>query len=321
MADLGQVPTTLTKLHAASAGVHAIYDARSILLGTAGAGVHAIYDARSIGLGTAYASSFVILSPSLPIGTPAPLPDVVIDPCHVRDGSILRNGIHDHGATCLPAALPPTTLNPTQDPTGTPAPAPDVVINPCHVRDGSILRNGVHDHGATCLPAEAIPGTGILNPQATPTGTPAETPIAPAAPADAVSAIPAPAKTTKTVLRRYGVAGSVGIDRQTGKPITGLAYLRDRMASCFSMRLGTHPMRRLKGSRIPELLDRPLNKATLFELQIAAMDALSSAQNGFADLQVLRTSVEVVSAGKVAFSVLFKQQDLPETLIAVEVPI
>ena len=65
----------------------------------------------------------------------------------------------------------------------------------------------------------------------------------------------------------------IGTNRVTGQTISDKEYLKDRIQSCLTMRIGTHPMRRLKGSRLPELIDRPLNKTTLFEIQVAALDA------------------------------------------------
>lgn len=100
----------------------------------------------------------------------------------------------------------------------------------------------------------------------------------------------------------------IGVDRVTGLQISGDDYLRDRIASCLSMRLGSHPMRRLKGSRLYELIDRPTNKATVFEIQVAALDALSSVQNGFNDLTIIRVVVDQVIAGNIHLTIVFRQK-------------
>ncbi len=106
----------------------------------------------------------------------------------------------------------------------------------------------------------------------------------------------------------------IGIDRKSGKVISDSDYLRDRIESCLSMRIGTHPMRRLKGSRIPELIDRPLNSATVFELQVAAIDALSGVENGFNDLLLLRVVVDRVVAGVVHLSIVFSVKGITSRL-------
>lgn len=110
-----------------------------------------------------------------------------------------------------------------------------------------------------------------------------------------------------------------GLDRVTGLELEGRAYLVDRIQSCLSMRIGTHPMRRLKGSKIPALLDRPLNENTLFEMKIAALDALASPQNGFADLDVVQVAIDQVGAGKITLtvSIFSRGETLPLTGIEI----
>jgi len=109
----------------------------------------------------------------------------------------------------------------------------------------------------------------------------------------------------------------IGIDRTTGLVIKDSAYLKDRIASCLSMRIGTHPMRRQKGSRIPELIDRPVNQATLFEMQVAAIEALSHPANGLTDLSLLRVVVDRVEAGRVHLTLVFTQNGQQQTLSGV----
>jgi len=106
----------------------------------------------------------------------------------------------------------------------------------------------------------------------------------------------------------------IGLNRTTGKQIQGDAYLKDRIQSCLGMRVGTHPMRRLKGSRIPVLIDAPTNKATIFEIQVAAMDALSSPANGFSDLIVNQVKVDAINNGAIHLTIVLKQKGTMKTL-------
>ena len=112
---------------------------------------------------------------------------------------------------------------------------------------------------------------------------------------------------------------AVGIARQTGTLIKDEAYLKDRIQSCLSMRLGTHPMRRLKGSRIPELIDRPLNATTLFEIKVAVFDALAHPANGFADLTVTKVEIRAVEPGKVEISIVYSINGKLQQLSGIEV--
>uniref|UniRef100_Q31HT9 Phage baseplate assembly protein n=1 Tax=Hydrogenovibrio crunogenus (strain DSM 25203 / XCL-2) TaxID=317025 RepID=Q31HT9_HYDCU len=112
----------------------------------------------------------------------------------------------------------------------------------------------------------------------------------------------------------------IGMDRTTGKVISDEAYLKDRIQSCLSMRLGTHPMRRDKGSRIPDLIDAPSNTANLFEMKVAVVDALNSDANGFSDLNVKKIVINPITvAGKVNFDVVIEQSGIAKTLSGIEV--
>lgn len=53
-----------------------------------------------------------------------------------------------------------------------------------------------------------------------------------------------------------------GMDRATGKPLSGDDHLAQSIADILTTPLGTRPMRRDYGSLLPELLDKPLNPAT-----------------------------------------------------------
>lgn len=110
-----------------------------------------------------------------------------------------------------------------------------------------------------------------------------------------------------------------GLDRNTGRAILGDDYLIDRIQSCLSMRQGTHPMRRLKGSRLPSLLDRPLNDSTLFEIKLAAIDALSHPDNGLTDLIVKKVSISHVDSGVVALDVVIEQSGMVKNLTGIQV--
>jgi len=99
-----------------------------------------------------------------------------------------------------------------------------------------------------------------------------------------------------------------GISRHTGKVIEGADYLRERIHSALTMRVGTSVMRRKKGSRLPELIDAPANARNLFEIQLAALDTLKSPENGMADIDIKRVEVSNDGAGRVVITVTFAEQ-------------
>lgn len=60
-----------------------------------------------------------------------------------------------------------------------------------------------------------------------------------------------------------------GMDRATGKPLSGAAHIAQSVADILTTPLGTRTMRRDYGSRLAELIDTPLTKNTAL-LWIAA---------------------------------------------------
>lgn len=70
-------------------------------------------------------------------------------------------------------------------------------------------------------------------------------------------------------------ASLTGMDRATGKALTGDAHIAQSLADILSTPLGTRPMRRDYGSLVAELLDRPLNRATRLLVTMAIVMALA----------------------------------------------
>lgn len=66
----------------------------------------------------------------------------------------------------------------------------------------------------------------------------------------------------------------IGMDRTTGKTIEGADHLRQSIADILGTPLGTRVARRDYGSRLPELLDQPLNDTTRIRVFAAAALAI-----------------------------------------------
>lgn len=101
-----------------------------------------------------------------------------------------------------------------------------------------------------------------------------------------VSTDPAPIVPAQTI----APATPGGMDNQTGQAISGLAWLRQRVLDVLSTLIGSMPNRRGYGSRLPALLDAPINPSTLFEWRVAAIEALRKPVNGLADLVLRQVS-------------------------------
>lgn len=66
----------------------------------------------------------------------------------------------------------------------------------------------------------------------------------------------------------------IGLDPSTGATLTDTAQLSASLRRLLTTPIGTRLMRRDYGSRIPDLIDAPLNPATLLRLSAAAYIAL-----------------------------------------------
>lgn len=96
------------------------------------------------------------------------------------------------------------------------------------------------------------------------------------------------------------MAGFTGISATTGQALGGVAHLRQSIRDILSTRIGTRIMRRDYGSRLPELVDNPLNELTKVELFAATAEALARWEPRFL---LERVFVESVSeAGRIVIA-------------------
>lgn len=91
-----------------------------------------------------------------------------------------------------------------------------------------------------------------------------------------------------------------GVDAVTGQPLNGIAHLQQSVRDILSTRVGTRVMRRDYGSRLPELVDAPMNELTKVELFAETAIALDRWEPR---IKVDRVYIESVSdAGRVVLS-------------------
>ena len=60
----------------------------------------------------------------------------------------------------------------------------------------------------------------------------------------------------------------------TGRPLAGIDHLRQSIRDILTTRRGTRVMCREYGSRLPELVDRPMNAALRMDIYAATAEAL-----------------------------------------------
>lgn len=82
-----------------------------------------------------------------------------------------------------------------------------------------------------------------------------------------------------------------GLDRHTGALMTPDAHLAQSIHDILATRIGTRVMRRSYGSRLPDLIDQPINGETLIEVYQATAEALDAWEP-----RISLTRVEIVSS-------------------------
>jgi len=84
-----------------------------------------------------------------------------------------------------------------------------------------------------------------------------------------------------------------GMDRDTGDTLNGLDHLRQSIGDILTTPIGSRVLRRDYGSRLHELIDRPLNDETRVLLISATAEAL---RNWEPRLRITRVSVSAAEA-------------------------
>ncbi|UWR90311.1 GPW/gp25 family protein [Phaeobacter inhibens] len=91
-----------------------------------------------------------------------------------------------------------------------------------------------------------------------------------------------------------------GIDASTGKPLFGLAHLRQSVRDILTTPIGTRVMRRDYGSRLYRLVDAPMNDATRLDMMAATYEAIETWEPR---LELDTIAVEMPEPGGVVISV------------------
>ena len=94
-----------------------------------------------------------------------------------------------------------------------------------------------------------------------------------------------------------------GMNRNTGQPLSGIDHLRQSIIDILTTPVGSRVMRRDYGSRLYELVDAPMNRATLVDIYAATAEALLQWEPRLA---LKRVCVSEITVGKV---ILFLEAD------------
>ena len=65
-----------------------------------------------------------------------------------------------------------------------------------------------------------------------------------------------------------------GMNASTGRAMSGLAHIQQSLADILTTSIGSRVMRRPYGSEVPELIDQPLNGATVLRIYAATAHAV-----------------------------------------------
>lgn len=83
-----------------------------------------------------------------------------------------------------------------------------------------------------------------------------------------------------------------GTNANTGKPLDGLRHLAQSILDILTTPIGSRVMRREYGSRLPRLVDAPMNRATILDIYAATAEAIARWEPRFALETVTASSAQ-----------------------------
>jgi len=112
-----------------------------------------------------------------------------------------------------------------------------------------------------------------------------------------------------------------GMDRATGKPLSGDDHLRQSIGDILTTPLGSRVMRRDYGSLLFELVDRPLNAATRLLCVVAVAQALALWEPRISVNQVLVEADGAAGIGAITVIGTRTDQPAPNALTRLTIPL
>lgn len=125
---------------------------------------------------------------------------------------------------------------------------------------------------------------------------------------------------TSTTSIKAGVADFVGMDRETGRSLSGTAHLAQSIGDILSTRIGSRVERRDYGSTVPDYIDMPMTTVHRTKMYGAAALALLTWEPRLklARVQLLKDEDGTGMQGRHVFAVDLQMHSGPVTL---EVPV
>lgn len=109
-----------------------------------------------------------------------------------------------------------------------------------------------------------------------------------------------------------------GMNNKTGRDLSGIEHIQQSVRDILGTPIGSRVMRREYGSLLPELLDQPLNDATLLRAYAASVMAIIRWEPRIR-VQSIRRSLSHVTPGTAALSIYGQTRSGDD--IALEVPV
>jgi phage baseplate assembly protein W len=125
---------------------------------------------------------------------------------------------------------------------------------------------------------------------------------------------------TTTTTVRAGLADFVGMDRETGRAISGTAHLAQSIGDILTTRIGSRVERRAYGSTVPDYIDMPMTAVHRTRMYGAAALALLrwEPRLKLARIDLLKDTDNTGMQGRHVFAVDLQVHD---TAITLEVPV
>ncbi len=95
----------------------------------------------------------------------------------------------------------------------------------------------------------------------------------------------------------------IGMNAQSGEPLEGIAYLKQRLRDVIITPLGSIVGARDFGSLLYQMLDKNLDSSFYMDAYVKLADAISNPANGLDDFKLSNMSIETVADQQIEITV------------------
>lgn len=92
----------------------------------------------------------------------------------------------------------------------------------------------------------------------------------------------------------------IGMDRRTGRTISGTQQLASRLQQVFTTQLAARNRRRTFGCQLPAMLGHNVNPGLLLSAKAEMFDALADSSNGCRDFRARNIQLQATETGFIA---------------------